>query len=60
MDRLKTFKKLADEYGDQTEVYVELEDGRIVEVFGFEPKNNSLIIKLSPRPYDFRKHIMEE
>lgn len=62
MDNLKRFKDLAEIYGEETEVYVELEDGRIVEVFGLQPitEKGALLIKLSPKPHNYRKYLMEE
>ena len=64
MEKLNRFVDLSERYcnGSETEIYVELEDGSIVEVFGIKPsdKNNALIISLSPNPYDYRKELMNE
>ena len=61
MDDLKRFKNLAEIYGEETEVYIELEDGRIVEVFGLQPvtEKGALIIKLSPKPHDYSSYLKD-
>ena len=64
MEQLKRLVDASARYcnGDETEIYVELEDGRIVEVVGIKPsdKNNALILRLSSKPYDYRNKLMNE
>jgi len=62
MENLETFVRLSEQYGKETEVFIEMEDGRILEVFGIRPsdKGNGLILRLSPRPYDYRNELMED
>lgn len=62
MDTLERFVSLAEKYGEDTEVFVEMPDGALYEVFGFQPtdKHGALMIKLSPKPHNYRKSYMEE
>ena len=62
MRTLSDFKSLAATFGENTEVFVEMPDGELYEVFGFQPtdKHGALMIKLSPRPHNYRKNYMED
>ena len=62
MRDLKDFKSLAEAFGDDTGILVEMPDGELYEVMGFQPtdKHGALMIKLSPRPHNYRKSYMED
>lgn len=62
MRNLEDFKSLADTFGEETEILIEMPNGELYEIMGFQPtdKNDALMIKLSPRPHDYRKNYMEE
>lgn len=62
MRDLKDFKSLADTFGEDTEIFVEMPDGELYEIMGFQPtdKHSAMMIKLSPRPHNYRKNYMEE
>ena len=61
MRDLKDFKSLAETFGEETEILVEMPDGALYEIMGFQPtdKHGALMIKLSPKPHDYRRHFME-
>lgn len=62
MRDLKDFKSLADTFGEDTQILIEMPEGELYEIMGFQPtdKHGALMIKLSPRPHDYRKNYMEE
>ena len=62
MRDLKDFKSLADTFGEDTQILIEMPEGELYEIMGFQPtdKHNALMIKLSPMPHNYRKNYMEE
>ena len=62
MDTLERFVSLAGTFGEDTEVLVEMPNGEVYEIFGFQPtdKHGALMIKLSPKPHDYRKSYMDD
>lgn len=62
MDNLGRFVGLAEKYGEDAEVFIEMPDGALYEVFGIRPtdKHGALMITISPKPHDYRKSYMED
>ena len=54
MDNLGRFVGLAEKYGEDAEVFIEMPDGALYEVFGIRPtdKHGALMITLSPSGND--------
>ena len=54
MRNLRDFKSLTETFADDTEILVQMPDGKLYEIMGFQPtdKHNALMINLFPRPHD--------
>ena len=63
LDNVESIIRISEKYckGNDTDIYVELNDGRIVEIMGIKPTANGtgLILTLSSKPYDYKQELME-
>ena len=62
MRNLKDFKSLAETFSENTEILIEMPNGELYEIRGFQPtdKKDALMINLFPRPHNYRKHYMND
>lgn len=67
MRNLKDFQSLAETFGEDTQIYVEIPTGEILEIRGFQPSDlqydgkNALIINTyGDKGKDYRKNLLKE